>query len=73
MSMPGPPDVYRQFVEMAFERVGMSLRWEGLKGVGDCGIINRGSQAGETVVTICSDFFRPIEVRHWGVELKGVA
>ena len=52
----------RQFVEMAFERAGMSIWWEGSKGLGDCGIINRGSHASKTVVTVCPEFFRPIEV-----------
>ncbi|CAK0732926.1 hypothetical protein CVIRNUC_000202 [Coccomyxa viridis] len=52
----------RQFVEMAFERVGMSIWWEGSSnGVGNHGIINRGSHMGKTVVTVCIDFFRPIE------------
>ena len=53
---------------MAFERVGMSIWWKGSKGLGDCGIISRGSHAGKTVVTICSDFFRPNEVMLWGDE-----
>ena len=47
MSVPSPPDVCRQFVEMAFERVGMSIWWEGSNGVGNHGIINRGSHMGK--------------------------
>ena len=71
MSEPSPPDVCRRFVEMAFERVGMSIWWEGPKGLGDYGIINSGSHVGKTVVTICSDFFRPIEVMPLGLDCRG--
>ena len=71
MSVPSPPDVCRQFVEMAFERVGMSIWWEGSNGVGNHGVINDGSHVGKTVVTICSDFFRPIEVTPLGLDCRG--
>ena len=71
MSEPSPPDVCRRFVEMAFERVGMSIWWEGSRGLGDNGIINTGSHVGKTVVTICSDFFRPIKVMPLGLDCRG--
>ena len=71
MSVPSPSDVCRQFVEMAFERVGMSIWWEGSKGVGDYGIISSGSHVGKTVVTVSSDFFRPIEVILLGLDCRG--
>ena len=71
MSEPSPPDMCRRFVEMAFERVGMSIWWEGSRGLGDNGIINTGSHVGKTVVTICSDFFRPIEVMPLGLDCRG--
>ena len=65
------PSVCRQFVEMAFERVGMSIWWEGSKGLGDHGTIKSGSHVGKIVVTICSEFFRPIEVMPLKIECRG--
>ena len=52
----------RQFVELAFERVGMPIRWQGPEGVDERGIVAGGSQAGRTVVTISPHFYRPEEV-----------
>ena len=52
----------RQFVELAFERVGMPIRWQGPKGVDERGVVAGGSQADRTVVTISPHFFRPEEV-----------
>ncbi len=52
----------RQFVELAFERVGMPIRWQGPPGVGERGVVAGGGQAGRTVVTISPHFFRPEEV-----------
>lgn len=46
----------REFVELAFERVGMKIRWEG-KGVDEVGICND-----EVVVKINPNFYRPAEV-----------
>ena len=60
-------------MEMAFERVGMSIWWEGSKGLGDVGIIKKGSHAGKTVVTICSEYFRPIEVMPLRLDLEGLS
>ena len=54
--------VRRQFVEMAFARVGMPIRWQGPRGVEETGIVAGGSQAGKTVVMISPQFFRPVEV-----------
>ena len=56
---------------MAFERVGMSIWWEGSKGLGDHGMIKSGSHVGKIVVTICSEFFRPIEVMPLELECRG--
>ena len=49
-------------MELAFERVGMPIRWQGPKGVEETGVMAGGSQAGRTVVTISPHFFRPVEV-----------
>ena len=71
MSLHKPFDVCRQFVEMAFERVGMSIWWEGSEGLGESGLVKKGSHAGKTVVTICSEFFRPIEVMPLELDCRG--
>lgn len=52
----------RQFIELAFQRVGMPIRWQGPTGVDERGVVAGGSQAGRIVVTISPDFFRPEEV-----------
>ena len=52
----------RQFVELAFERVGMPIRWQGPKGLEERGVVAGGSQAGRAVVTISPHFLRPVEV-----------
>ena len=51
-------------MELAFERVGMPIRWQGPKGVDERGIVAGGSQAGRTVVTISPQFFRREEVNY---------
>ncbi len=48
----------REFVELAFSRVGRTIRWEG-KGVDEVGI---DSGTGDIVVRIDSRYFRPAEV-----------
>jgi GDPmannose 4,6-dehydratase len=48
----------REFVEMAFARVGRKIEWRG-KGIDEVGI---DSGTGETVVRIDSRYFRPTEV-----------
>ena len=48
----------RQFVEAAFDRIGIDLQWSG-KGVEEKGIDAR---TGRPIVTIASQFFRPTEV-----------
>ena len=52
----------RQFVELAFERVGMLIQWQGPKGFEERGVLAGSSQAGRTVVIISPHFFRPEEV-----------
>ena len=49
-------------MELAFERVGMPIRWQGPKGLDETGVVAGGTQAGRVVVTISPDFFRPVEV-----------
>lgn len=49
-------------MELAFERVGMPIRWQGPKGVDETGVVAEGSQAGRTVVVISRQYFRPAEV-----------
>jgi GDPmannose 4,6-dehydratase len=48
----------RHFVERAFERAGMPIRWEGA-GVSEIG---KNAKTGETVIAIDPEFFRPAEV-----------
>jgi GDPmannose 4,6-dehydratase len=48
----------REFVELAFSRVGRKIEWRG-KGVGEIGI---DTATGETLVEIDSRYFRPTEV-----------
>lgn len=48
----------REFVELAFEHVGIGLRWEG-GGVNEKGI---NKKTGEVVVEVDSNYFRPTEV-----------
>jgi GDPmannose 4,6-dehydratase len=48
----------REFVEMAFSRVGRSIAWQG-KGIDEVGLDTR---TGETLVKIDSRYFRPTEV-----------
>ena len=50
-------------MELAFERVDMPIRWQGLKGMTEVGVLAQGPNAGRVLVTICADFFRPVEVR----------
>ena len=50
-------------MELAFEHVGLPIRWEGPKGVEEVGVLARGLDAGRVLVTICADFFRPVEVK----------
>ena len=48
----------REFVEFAFEAVGMNLVWEG-KGLEEVGVIK---ESGKVVVRIDQKYFRPSEV-----------
>jgi GDPmannose 4,6-dehydratase len=54
----GEANTVRQFVERAFEQVGISIEWEG-KGVDEKGI---DSTTGQTLVKIDPQYFRPSEV-----------
>lgn len=49
-------------MELAFERAGMPIRWEGPRGLGEAGVVSEGALAGKKVVGLCADFFRPAEV-----------
>ncbi|MBS0650113.1 MAG: GDP-mannose 4,6-dehydratase [Verrucomicrobia bacterium] len=54
----GKTTTVKQFIEMAFEEVGVSLRWEG-KGVEEKGF---DAQTGHLRVAVSPEFFRPSEV-----------
>ena len=49
----------RQFVELAFERMGMPIRWQGPKGMEEKGNMGAGIQAGKTMVMMSPQSFRP--------------
>ncbi len=55
----GESHTVREFVETAFDRVGMRVRWEG-KGTDERGI---DEETGRALVTIDARHYRPIEVR----------
>lgn len=55
----------RQFVELAFDVVGMPIQWQGPKGVSEVGIIAEGRHAGRIVVTISPQYLRPVEVNNF--------
>ena len=57
-------------MELAFERVGMPIRWQGPKGVDETGVVAEGSQAGRTVVVISRQHFRPVEVTTYILRLS---
>jgi GDPmannose 4,6-dehydratase len=48
----------REFVELAFTEVGISIRWQG-KGANECGLCKK---TGRTLVRIDPHYFRPTEV-----------
>ena len=54
----GKTHTVREFVELAFARVGRPVKWQG-SGIGECGVDQK---TGRTVVTIDPAFFRPAEV-----------
>jgi GDPmannose 4,6-dehydratase len=59
----GETTTVRKFAEMAFDRAGLPLRWEGEPGsVNEVGIIASGPRAGEAVVKVDPKYFRPAEV-----------
>ncbi|KAK9840561.1 hypothetical protein WJX81_001307 [Elliptochloris bilobata] len=59
----GQTTTVRRFVEMAFERAGLPIRWEGEAGsVAEMGVVASGPRSGETVVRIDPKYFRPAEV-----------
>ena len=53
---------YRKFAELAFAHAGIPIRWEGPTGVTETGIISEGERAGQVVVRISPQYFRPSEV-----------
>ncbi len=53
---------YRKFAELAFARAGIPIRWEGPPGVTETGVISEGERAGQVVVRISPQYFRPSEV-----------
>ncbi len=50
----------REFVEIAFNQIGVGIDWEGENE----NEIGRNSSSGEIIVTVNSDFFRPAEVQN---------
>ncbi|MCM1369232.1 MAG: GDP-mannose 4,6-dehydratase [Candidatus Amulumruptor caecigallinarius] len=54
----GEQHTVREFCELAFERVGIKLRWEG-EGINERGI---NESTGEVVVEVSPDFYRPTDV-----------
>ncbi|MGA2091500.1 MAG: GDP-mannose 4,6-dehydratase [Endomicrobiales bacterium] len=54
----GETHTVREFLELAFDHIGMPIEWKG-SGVQEQGIIKK---AGKVVVEISPDFFRPAEV-----------
>ncbi|DBA72315.1 hypothetical protein WJX79_007623 [Trebouxia sp. C0005] len=57
----GVTTTVRKFAEMAFDAVGIPLRWEG-EGVHEIGIGAAGPRKGDTVVRVADKYFRPTEV-----------
>ena len=49
-------------LRLAFARAGIPIRWEGLPGVTETGVLSEGERAGEVVVRINPKYFRPAEV-----------
>lgn len=59
----GETTTVRKFAEMAFERVGLPLKWEGKAGsVEEVGIVASGPREGDVVVRVDPKYFRPAEV-----------
>jgi len=67
LQQPGPDDYViatgethsiREFVEMAFHNIGVTVEWQG-KGVGEKGVDKK---TGKIVVEVSHEFFRPAEV-----------
>lgn len=54
----GEQHTVREFVDLAFSKVGLPLRWEG-EGIDEKGI---NVNTGETVVEVSKDFYRPTDV-----------
>lgn len=54
----GKTTTVRQFVELAFQEVGIQIVWEG-KGIDEVG---RNSRTGKVILEISPEFFRPTEV-----------
>lgn len=54
----GEQHTVREFVEHAFARVGIPIRWEG-EGINERGI---NAETGEVVVEVSEDFYRPTDV-----------
>lgn len=54
----GETHTVREFCELAFKAVGITLKWEG-SGVNEKGVDN---ESGKELITISSEFFRPTEV-----------
>jgi GDPmannose 4,6-dehydratase len=54
----GKPHTIREFVQAAFEELGMAITWQG-KGIGERAIANA---TGKTVVEVSEQYFRPTDV-----------
>ena len=53
----------RAFTEMAFDRAGLPIKWEGKAGsLDEVGVVASGPRAGDVVVRIDPKYFRPAEV-----------